>query len=77
VVAEFDTEAEGGDQVDDKHGIHLDGVGPEDLVEHPHGAHELEENEEDAGADDHSDAQTAQDLEGKDHSGDTQEGVLG
>ena len=46
MVAELDTEAETGDQVDHKHSIHLNGVRAEDFIEHPHGSHELEEHEE-------------------------------
>ena len=71
MVAEFDTEAERGHEVHYEDGVHLDRVGTEDFVEHPHGAEELEEDEEDTEANDHGDAKAAEDLEGEDHGSDT------
>lgn len=76
VVAELDTEAERSDQVHHEDRVHLDRVGTEDFVEHPHGAEELEEHQEDAEADDHGDTQTAQDLKGEDHCSDSEHSIL-
>ena len=71
VVAEFDTEAETSDQVDDKDCIHFDRVRSEDLVKHPHGTEQLEEHKEHTEANDDCNAQTAQDLEGQNNCGNT------
>ena len=55
VVAEFDTEAETSDQVDDKDCIHFDRVRSEDLVKHPHGTEQLEKHKEHTETDDYCD----------------------
>ena len=71
VVAEFDTEAKTGDQVDDEDCIHFDRIRSEDLVEHPHGTEQLEEHKEHTETDNDCNAQAAQDLERQNNCGDT------
>ena len=65
MVAELHTEAQTGDQVDYEDCVMLDWVATEDLVEHPHAAHELEEDQEDAERDKERNLDRAQDLFGK------------
>jgi hypothetical protein len=69
VVAEFDTEAKTGDQVDDKDCIHFDRIRSEDLIEHPHGAKQLEQHKEHTQTDYYCNTQTAQDLERQNNCG--------
>ena len=65
MVAELHTEAQTSDQVDDEDCVVLDWVAAKDLVEHPHAAHELEEDQEDAERDEERNLDRAQDLLGK------------
>lgn len=76
MVAEFDAEAKRGHEVDNENGVHLHRVTTQELIEKPHAAHELEEDQEDAESDYYGDAQRGEDLQRQDHSGHTQEGIL-
>lgn len=62
VVAELDAKAKRSDQIHHEHCVHLNGVAAHDDVEHPHDAHELEEDKENAKSEDHSQPQTRKHL---------------
>ena len=76
MVAELHAETETCDQVDDKDGVHFDGVASADDVEHPHAAHELEEDQEDTEADEDGKWQTRQHLKDCNDNTDTDGDVL-
>ena len=63
MVAELDTKAKTGDKVDEEHGVLLDGVPADHLVEQPHRAHQFKEHEEDAEHNKGTNLHRRQDLE--------------
>ena len=77
MVAKLDTKAKTGYQINNKDCIHFDWVGAHHFIEHPHYADQLKENHQHTNSDDHSNTQTAQNLKGKDNSGNTQQSILG
>ena len=53
MIAELDAEAETGDEVHHQDTVHLNFKSTANYVEHPHGAHELEEDKEHAEDNEH------------------------